>query len=282
MASGPMVACSTLSACTAKKYRCSRSPGGGAAPTYPATPSSPRRWNPPRGSLAASGDPAPRASVVVVTGRSTTTQCHQPDGPGASGSNTLTRNERVCGGKPSQCRCGDTFARGGAACASGRRSPSRTSSLVSVNDGTTGSSAYGSGASGRVRDTTTGISSVRGGRCGRLPPSCRAGLARALRRRGARIARRAVSASGGMIEHVFQSSDDRERGRRERGRSREWRGRGDVGGGDGGGDGGGGRGCGGDAGGARCPCACHPRTRGAADRGAEPASACARGPRAHG
>ena len=95
--------------------------------------------------------PAPAASSVTLAGMSTTVQCQKPDGVGASGSKQVTVKLRVPAGKPDQLSCGETLSPPAepCACRTGLASPSATSALVSVKDGTSGSRSYGNGASGR-------------------------------------------------------------------------------------------------------------------------------------
>src|SRR5215210_5460590 len=116
------------------------SPSGGAAPVKPGCPVSLRTLNAPEGSCEPSGAPAPRGSSVVEASRPTTFQCQKPEGVGASGSKQDTANPRVSSGKRSQRRCGDVLPPDATkSCA--RVSPSRTSSLATVNDPTFGSSS---------------------------------------------------------------------------------------------------------------------------------------------
>src|SRR5215210_6124019 len=92
----------------------------------------------PFGSFDPSGSPAPRGSSVVEASSPTTFQCQKPDGVGASGSKHDTANPRVSAGKPSQRRCGEELPPE-ATKSSASGSPSRTSSLLTVNDGAFGS-----------------------------------------------------------------------------------------------------------------------------------------------
>src|SRR3954453_11441287 len=94
--------------------------------------------------------PAPASRLVVSAGRSTNTQCQKPDGVGASGSKQVTVKLFVPSGAPDQLSCGEVLP-ASATWASSSGSPSVTSSLVTVNDGTDGSRSYGSGLTGRSR-----------------------------------------------------------------------------------------------------------------------------------
>src|SRR3954470_15560864 len=94
--------------------------------------------------------PAPVSRLVTSAGRSTRTQCQKPDGVGASGSKQVTVKLFVPSGASDQLSWGEVlpFA---ATWSSLIGCPSCTSSLVTVNDGTEGSSSYGSGLTGRSR-----------------------------------------------------------------------------------------------------------------------------------
>ena len=71
-------------------------------------------------------------------GRSTSTQCQNPLGVGASGSKQVTVKLFVSSGKPDHESCGE-LSPNSLTWSSFSGSPSVTSSLVTVNDGTVGS-----------------------------------------------------------------------------------------------------------------------------------------------
>ena len=71
---------------------------------------------------------------------STTTQCQNPDGVGASGSKQVTTKLLVSSGNPDQLSCGEVLPRC-ATWSSLSGSPSVMSVLVTSNDGTAGSSS---------------------------------------------------------------------------------------------------------------------------------------------
>ncbi len=76
---------------------------------------------------------------------SATAQCQKPDAVGASGSYTVTANDFVPSGNPLHSSCGDTSSPPAPkiplTCGVGSSCPSVTSVLVTVNDGTAGSSS---------------------------------------------------------------------------------------------------------------------------------------------
>src|SRR5690242_19602900 len=78
-----------------------------------------------------------------------TIQCQNPEPVGASGSKQVTAKPFVSAGKPDQRRCGDRFSPVAPnplnTCLLVNCSPSATSSLSTVNDGTGGMNSYGSG-----------------------------------------------------------------------------------------------------------------------------------------
>ena len=82
--------------------------------------------------------PAPCSSSVTSVPRSSTAQCHQPDGVGASGSKQVTTKPRVSCGKPDQASCGETLPPA-ALCVAAIGRPSVRSADVTVKDGTAGS-----------------------------------------------------------------------------------------------------------------------------------------------
>src|SRR6187200_1641341 len=84
--------------------------------------------------------PAPASSEVTSAGRSTSTQCQKPDGVGASGSKQVTVKLFVPSGAPDQLSCGEVLPPA-ATWSSLSGCPSVTSSLVTVKDGTDGSSS---------------------------------------------------------------------------------------------------------------------------------------------
>src|SRR5690606_19082084 len=133
---------STLRACTANTYRCGQ-PGGGAAPPYSLAPKSLRPCLAPAGRPLNSGPvPAPVGSSVTVAGMSYSSQCQNPLPVGASGSKQVTAKLFVPSGAPDQRRCGERFCpdipQPLKTWASASRSPSRTSALSTVSDGTAG------------------------------------------------------------------------------------------------------------------------------------------------
>src|SRR5690348_17031035 len=98
----------SVTAWTTKKYRCTWSPGGGAAPMKAAWPPSLRSMKAPPGREDPSA-PAPVSSEVTSGGRSTRAQCQKPLGVGASGSKQVTVKLRVSAGKPDQESCGEVL-----------------------------------------------------------------------------------------------------------------------------------------------------------------------------
>ncbi len=88
---------------------------GGQTPPQPIAPKSLRIWRAPAGSsvLAAppflATAPALAASAAVLAGRSTTSQCHQPDWLGASGSCTVMAKLFVPSGAPCHASAGDSL-----------------------------------------------------------------------------------------------------------------------------------------------------------------------------
>src|SRR3954447_23030655 len=97
--------------------------------------------------------PAPVSSDVTSAGRSTSTQCQKPLGVGASGSKQVTVKLLVPSGAPDHDSWGEVLP-ASATWSSFNGRPSVTSALVTVNDGTGGSSSYGSGVTGRSRVMT--------------------------------------------------------------------------------------------------------------------------------
>src|SRR5437868_3686788 len=93
---------------------------------------------------------------------SNSTQCQKPLPVGASGSKQVTAKLLVPAGKPDQRRCGDSFPplkpQSSNTCRSAKRSPSATSSLVTVNDGTSGRCSYGSGGLPGMATSSSAIS----------------------------------------------------------------------------------------------------------------------------
>jgi hypothetical protein len=140
---------SVFSACTTNAYRCGGSPLGGAAPQKSLVPMSLRTWKAPSGSPVPSALPTPAASSVTDAGMPYTIQCQKPDPVGASGSKQVTAKPLVSAGNPDQRRCGDRFSPVAPnplnTCLLVNCSPSATSSLSTVNDGTGGRKSYGSG-----------------------------------------------------------------------------------------------------------------------------------------
>src|SRR6188472_1816554 len=102
-------------------------------------PPSLRHMNAPPGRSAPSA-PAPVSRLVTSAGRSTRTQCQKPDGVGASGSKQVTVKLLVPSGAPDQLSCGEVLP-WAATWSSLSGCPSVTSSLVTVKDGTDGSSS---------------------------------------------------------------------------------------------------------------------------------------------
>src|SRR5665811_58878 len=94
--------------------------------------------------------PMPAGSSVTAGGRSTSTQCQKPLGVGAWGSKQGNTKLLVPAGAPDQDNCGDESPNPPTcSCLSG--APSVTSSLVTVNSGTSGRRSYGFGETGRSR-----------------------------------------------------------------------------------------------------------------------------------
>ena len=83
--------------------------------------------------------PAPCGRQVVEASRSTTIQCHQPDGVGASGSKQDTAKEAVPSGKPDHDRSGERLSPAAAVKRSAMRAPAAMSVDSRVNAGTAGS-----------------------------------------------------------------------------------------------------------------------------------------------
>src|SRR5680860_102651 len=83
---------------------------------------------------------APVATSVTSAGMSTSVQCQNPDGVGASGSKQVTTKLFVPSGTSDQLSWGDVFPFS-ATWASSIGDPSVTSVLVTVKDGTAGSSS---------------------------------------------------------------------------------------------------------------------------------------------
>src|ERR1019366_116644 len=81
---------SVLSAYTVKMYRCGLSPAGGHAPPKPAVPKSVRPCTAPAGNCLPSASRVCGGNSVTVGGILYTSQCHQPEPVGASGSYTVT------------------------------------------------------------------------------------------------------------------------------------------------------------------------------------------------
>src|ERR1044072_10023549 len=109
----------------------------------PFEPPSLRHMNALPGRLAPCA-PAPASSDVTSAGRSTSTQCQNPLGVGASGSKQVTVKLRVPSGAPDHESCGEVLPLL-ATCASASAWPSCTSSLRRSKLGSLGSSSYGSG-----------------------------------------------------------------------------------------------------------------------------------------
>src|SRR5689334_13801443 len=136
---------STLTACTATKYRCAPWPGGGAAPMNRLRPASLRKMSAAPGNSLPS--PAPAGKSVTVAGRLATAQCQNPDAVGASGSYMVTAKLRVSSGNPDHDSCGEVSEPPApmmpltwsldSGC------PSVTDSDVRVNDGSLGRNSYG-------------------------------------------------------------------------------------------------------------------------------------------
>src|SRR5688572_19802919 len=103
----------------------------------PLSPPSLRQWNAWPGR---SPEAVPVSREVTSAGRSTSTQCQKPDGVGASGSKQVTTKLFVPSGAPDQLSCGDVLP-SAATWSSFSGCPSCTSELVTVNDGTEGSSS---------------------------------------------------------------------------------------------------------------------------------------------
>ncbi len=100
-------------------------------------PPSLRHMNAPPGRSAPSA-PAPASSEVTSAGRSTSTQCQNPLGVGASGSKQVTVKLLVPSGAPDHDSCGEVLP-AAATWSSFSGCPSVTSALVTVKDGTAGS-----------------------------------------------------------------------------------------------------------------------------------------------
>ncbi len=131
--------------------------------------------NAPSGRPAPPAAPAPVAREVTSAGMSTTTQCQKPDTIGASGSKQVTTKDLVSGGNPDQESWGEVLPPE-ATCASASGEPSTTSLLVTVKEGTWGSSAYGSGVTGRSSDMISPLRSSSSGADSsgqRATPGCR-------------------------------------------------------------------------------------------------------------
>src|SRR6476619_4996940 len=103
-------------------------------------PPSLRHMNAPSGRPAPPSAPAPVSSDVTSPGMSTTTQCQNPDGVGASGSKQVTTKLLVSSGNPDQLSCGDVSP-SAATWSSFSGSPCVMSVLVTSNEGTAGSSS---------------------------------------------------------------------------------------------------------------------------------------------
>src|SRR5690242_2481709 len=104
--------------------------------------------NAPAGRPAPPSAPAPVSRLRTSPGTSTSTQCQKPDGVGASGSKQVIVKLWVPSGTSSHDSCGEVLP-AAATWSSFSGWPSATSALVTVNDGTAGSSGYGSGETGR-------------------------------------------------------------------------------------------------------------------------------------
>ena len=100
----------------------------------PFSPPSLRQWNADPGR---SPEAAPASSEVTSAGTSTSTQCQKPLGVGASGSKQVIVKLLVPSGAPSHDSWGEVLP-AAATWSSLSGLPSETSSLVTVNDGTSG------------------------------------------------------------------------------------------------------------------------------------------------